>query len=146
MKTIKFIIISSLTLTMGCTSVPKTELQNLPSLIEIIVLDLSQPALNIRVSHRNKTPRLSNKLNCQLAIKDQSPIKFNGISVPDLSTFATETLRVNITQNELPVIPEKQKELPYVLDCYLESENFRTEHIIKKATLFRVPGRLNEFR
>lgn len=127
-------------------SVPRRDLQNLPSLIEIVAVNFSQQALKIRVSHRNKTARTGNQLSCQLAIKDSTAIQFNEIPVPDLTTYAVETLDINLPSSQHDFLNEQSRELPYVLDCFLFSENFRKEHLIKKATLFLVPGTENTYR
>ena len=57
------------------SSVPRNELQNLPALIEIMSIDLADGDLKLRVSHRNNLTRNNNQLNCQLALKDFTPIK-----------------------------------------------------------------------
>ncbi len=145
---IKTITVTLLTLSLlSCTgSVPRRDLQNLPSLVEIVAVNFNQQDLKIRVSHRNKTARVGNQLSCQLAIKDSKPLQFNEIPVPDLTTYAVETLDIKLPTGQQAFLRENNKELPYVLDCFLFSENFRKEHLIKKASLFLVPGTENTYR
>ncbi len=128
------------------SSVPRNELQNLPALIEIMGVDLADGKLKLRVSHRNNLTRKNNQISCQLALKDFTPIKFNNIALPDLTNYAVETLDVNLSPTDLPAVNQSHKEMPYVLDCYLFSDNFREEHLIKKSTLFRVPGSKADYR
>ncbi len=139
------LILLSLALS-NCTPVPKTELHNLPSLIEIVMLDLSSEQLKVRLSHRNRLTRENNQLSCQLAIKERQAIEFNGIPIPDLTTYAVETIDISLINKNLPKAGEKYKQLPYVLDCFLFSENFRKEHVIKKSILYPVPGTKHEYR
>ncbi len=127
-------------------SIPRTELSDLPPLIEIVSLNLSEQQLKLRVSHRNKITRKDNQLSCQLALKDFIPIKFNRVTLPDMTTYAKETIDIKLDQTNLPKVDKQQKGLPYVLDCYIFSENFRDEQIIKKASLFKVPGISGEYR
>ncbi|MCB1583399.1 MAG: hypothetical protein R3E90_14020 [Marinicella sp.] len=136
-----FTIVICLTLLAACgSSVPRKELQNLPSLIEIIALDFNQNKLKLRVSHRNSTAREGNQLSCQLALKDFSPLKVTAINLPDLTNYATETITSEISLNQLTLDPQTHSNLPYVLDCFLFSSNFRKEHIIKKAVVYQTPG------
>jgi len=128
------------------TSVPRNELQNLPVLIEIMGINLSNGELKVRISHRNNLTRKNNQLSCQLALKDLTPIKFNQIPLPDLTNYAVETVDIKLPPLDLPAANKRSKELPYVLDCHLFSENFRQEHVIKKSTLFRVPGSVADYR
>ncbi len=142
-----FICIFSCLALLSCgPGVPRKDLQNLPSLIEIIAINFDQNELKIRVSHRHKTTREGNQLSCQLAIKDYSPITFNEIPVPNLTTYAVETLDISLASDNQDFATEKNHELPYVLDCFLFSDNFRKEHLINKATLYRVPGTINTYR
>ena len=128
------------------SSVPRNELQNLPSLIEIMGINLSDGDLKVRISHRNNLTRINNKLSCQLALKDFTPIKFNELPLPDLTNYAVETMDIKLSTADLPPVNKSSSEMPYVLDCYLFSENFREEHLIKKSTFFRVPGTEAEYR
>ena len=140
-------IVSCLLLMAGCGNpVPRKDLQNLPTLIQIIQLDLQQNEARIRLSHRNRIPRKDNQLSCQLAIKDQPAIQANAISLPDLTTFATETITLPLPLSELQLEPGDQAELPYVLDCFLFSSNFRKEQVITRATLYPVPGTQLQYR
>lgn len=141
MKT-KHLLIYSLAFTLvACgSSVPRKDLQNLPSLIEIVALDFEHNKLKLRISHRNKTARVDNQLSCQLAIKDFKPVKVSAINLPDLTNYATETITTDIALDALALDTAKHKELPYVLDCFLFSSNFRKEHIIKKAITYQTPG------
>lgn len=145
-----YLILILLTLTVvlsNCgSSVPRNELQNLPALIDIISLNLTDGNLKARVSHRNNLTRKNNQFNCQIALKDFNTIKFKDIKLPDLTNYAVETVDIKLPSTELPAIKSSTDELSYVLDCYLFSDNFREEHIIKKATLYKVPGSLAEFR
>ena len=140
------IITTCLVLSSCGSSVPRNELQNLPSLIEIMGIDLADGELKIRISHRNRLTRKNNQLSCQLALKDYTPIKFNQIQLPDLTNYAVETIDIKLSTIDLPVVDSEHKQMPYVLDCYLFSETFREEHLIKKSTLFRVPGSTAEYR
>jgi hypothetical protein len=140
------ITILSLLLSSCGSSIPRNELQNLPSLIEIMAINMDSGELRVRVSHRNNLTKKNNQISCQLALKDLSPIKFNEISLPDLTNYATETVSIMLPQSDLPTVTTRNKEMPYVLDCYLFSENFREEHLIKKSTLFKVPGTNAEYR
>lgn len=138
--------VSSLILT-GCgTSVPRNELQNLPALIEIMAINLVDGKLKVRVSHRNNMTRENNQLSCQLALKDYKPIEFNQIPLPNLTNYAIETVNIRLPLSDLPKSITNVKELPYVLDCYLFSDNFKEERLIKKSTLFQVPGSLADYR
>ena len=130
----------------SCTSVPRNELRNLPSLIEIKSINFTNGLLQLRISHRNSLTRENNQLSCQLTLKNFPPIKFNRISLPDLTNYAIETIDINLTPDKLPSIDQAQKSISYVLDCYMFSENFQEEHIIKKSILFQVPGIKAEFR
>lgn len=145
-KPFTFSLLLGLLLTAGCSSVPRSELQNLPSLIEIVAFQVSEAQLKLRLSHRNKTTRKSNQLSCQLAIKDQPAFAFNAIPVPDMTNYAVETIDIDLHDQTMPVIAKGAAELPYVLDCFLFSENFRTEQILKRATLYLVPGSDHEYR
>lgn len=125
---------------------PRKDLQNLPSLIEIIALDFTQQTIKLRVSHRNRLPKEGNQLSCQLAIKDLAAIKLQPVSLPDLTTFATETVQTHFA-SELPNLNlEHDNALPYVLDCFLFSTTFSKEHIISKSTVYRIPGEENSYR
>lgn len=141
MKT-KYLAALALVLSLsGCgSSVPRKDLQNLPSLIEIISLDFNDNKLKLRISHRNKTAREGNQLSCQLALKDFKALKMNAINLPDLTNYATETVTINIPLHELSLSPAAHRELPYVLDCFLFSTNFRKEQVIKKAVVYQTPG------
>ena len=120
----------------GCAgSIPRNELQNLPSLIEVVLLDVADAQLKVRLTHRNNTPREDIKLSCQLALKDFQAIEFKPIDVPNMTTALTA----------MPTL-DKEANIPYVLDCYLFSSNFKREHLIKRSTLFKVPGTTNQFR
>ncbi len=124
----------------------RKDLQNLPSLIEIVELNLNQNSIKLRVSHRNNLPREQNQLSCQLAIKDQQVIKLPSLNVPDLTTFATETIQATVDFSPLNIGSEPINSLPFVLDCYLSSETFRKEHIITESTIYLVPGKENRYR
>lgn len=125
----------------GCTSsVPHNEFQNLPSVIEIKHINLNNGQLELRVSHRNKETRVNNQISCQLAFKDFPPLTFDEVAIPDLTNYAIETVDINLPPKSLPKINKEIKALPYVLDCYLFSSNFREEHSINKSTLYPVPG------
>jgi len=128
------------------SSVPRNELQNLPSLIEIMGINLTAGDLKIRVSHRNNLTRINNKLNCQLALKDFTPIKISELPLPDLTNYAVETVDIKLSPADLSPANQSSDEIPYVLDCYLFSENFSEEHLIKKSTFFRVPGTEADYR
>ncbi len=146
-KNLKIALTMLLTFSLvGCTSVPKTELQNLPSMVEIVMLNLADAQLKVRVSHRNRTTRENNQLSCKLAIKDHPSVEFNAIPIPDLTTYAVETVEISLADQTLPAADNNHGDLPYVLDCFLFSENFRNEHLVKKATLYPVPGTKAEFR
>lgn len=140
------LLLLAIVLMASCSSAPRTELHNLPSMVEIVSLNLSETHIKIRVSHRNRHTRKNNQLSCQLAIKDHEVIEFNAIPIPDLTTYAVETVNINLSSNELPDSLSDDDELPYALDCFLFSENFRKEHVIKTATLFSVPGTTGEYR
>lgn len=151
MKNKIYLQLSSLTVAtfviLGCTSsVPHSELQDLPSLIEIKNINLNNGQLELRVSHRNKETRMNNQLSCQLALKDFPPIKFNEIPLPDLTNYAVETVGINLSSENLPKTKTVNKTLPYVLDCYLFSSNFREERSIKRSTLYPVPGNQAVYR
>lgn len=135
-----------ITLNSCSTSISRNELQNLPSLIDITGIDLTDGQLKIRVSHRNNKTRLNSKLSCQLALKDHKPIKFKQLPLPDLTNYAVETIDYTFPEDEIPSMAQSNSKLPYVLDCYLFSDNFREEHLIKKATLYKVPGSQGKFR
>ncbi|WP_223789689.1 hypothetical protein [Marinicella meishanensis] len=145
-NTTKLILTALVLSTAGCNSVPRTELQNLPSLIEIVSFQVPEAQLKLRLSHRNKSTRENNQLSCQLAIKDQPAFAFNAIPVPDMTTYAVETLDIDLRDQTMPAIVPGSAELPYVLDCFLFSENFRTEQIVKRAILYLVPGSNDEYR
>lgn len=138
--------ITSFLLSSCTSSVPRSELQNLPSLIEIKGVNLIDGDLKIRVSHRNNLTRKNNQLSCQLALKDFMPFKFNKIPLPDLTNYAVETIDIKLPAVDLPPVNKMTKDMPYVLDCFLFSQNFREEHLIKKSTLFRVPGSQADYR
>ncbi len=125
---------------------PRKDLQNLPSLIEIVALDFEQQSIKLRISHRNRSPRKENQLRCQLAIKDLPSIKLQSITVPDLTTFATETVQSKFAVQPLNLNLKQNQALPYVLDCFLFSSTFSKEHIISKATIYRIPGDKNRYR
>lgn len=151
MQTTKLIQISTAliltSLLSGCgPSIPRTELHDLPPLIEIVALDFNSKQLKARITHRNKNTRENNQLSCQLALKDFEAIRFDSITVPNLTTYAKETVNIDLSDSQFPQLNQLSKELPYVLDCFLFSENFRKEQVIKKATLFQVPGSEYEFR
>ena len=130
----------------GCAgSIPRNELQNLPSLIEVVLLDVADAQLKVRLTHRNNTPREDIKLSCQLALKDFQAIEFKPIDVPNMTSYATETLDLTTALTAMPPL-DKEANIPYVLDCYLFSSNFKREHLIKRSTLFKVPGTTNQFR
>lgn len=145
-------LITAITLTLilllvGCaSSVPRTELQDLRPLVEIVAFDISQQNLKLRVTHRNKTTRENNQLNCQLAIKDLSAIQFDQVTLPDLTNYAKETIDIKWVKPVNFVLSNHPSELPYVLDCYLYAENFRDERVIKKGSLYKVPGTSGEYR
>jgi hypothetical protein len=131
----------------GCGNpAPRQELQNLPSLIQVIRLDFSDNLVRLRVSHRNRTPREGNQLSCQLAIRDQPAIQANAVNLPDLTTYATETITLPMNLTQLDIDHDRVTELPYVLDCHLFSSNFRKEHVITRASLYPVPGSKNSYR
>lgn len=131
----------------GCgPTIPKSELHDLPPLMEIVSLNLNEKQLKLRLTHRNKRIRQNNQLSCQLALKDFTPVRFNQVQLPDLTHYAKETITINIDQKGQLNIKAEPKELAYVLDCYLYSENFRDEQIIKKSTLYKVPGTNDEYR
>ena len=124
MKTMKTtthtLMLSTLLLLSACGNpVPRKDLQNLPTLIQIIQLDLAQNEVRVRISHRNRTTREDNQLSCQLAIKDQPAIQVNAVNVPDLTTFATETIALPLPVSQLQLDQDEASELPYVLDCFL---------------------------
>lgn len=141
-----FIILFCIAITACGAPNPRKDLQNLPSLIEIVALDFNQQVIKLRVSHRNRSAREDNLLSCQLAIKDMSPIKLPTINLPDLTTFATETVQSNFTAGPMNLNLKQNQTLPYVLDCYLTSSTFSREHIISKATIYRIPGEENSYR
>jgi len=146
-KTRYLILLSSCLLITACGNpVPRKDLQNLPTLIQIIQLDLAENEARVRISHRNRTTREGNQLSCQLAIKDQPAIQANAINLPDLTTFATETVVLPLPLTQLQLDADDQSELPYVLDCFLFSSNFRKEQIITRASLFPVPGTTQQYR
>ncbi len=146
LKTSIFIILMALMIS-GCgPSIPRNELHDLPPLMEIVALNVSEMELKLRITHRNKRVRESNQLSCQLALKDFKPIQFDQIPLPNLTHYAKETLTVDINQNSEINFDSKLKELPYVLDCFLHSENFRNEQIVKKSILYQVPGSNYEYR
>lgn len=118
----------------------RTDLQNLPSLVEIVALDFKNNSIKLRVSHRNKTTREGNQLSCQLAIKDYAPISINALNLPNLTNYATETVESQIPLEQLKVALDQHSELPYVLDCFLFSTNFRKEQVIKKSIIYATPG------
>ena len=136
----------SLILSSCGSSVPRNELQNLPALIEIMGINLANGDLRVRISHRNNLTRENNQLSCQLALKDFTAIKFSKIPLPDLTNYAVETIDIKLSPADFPAASLGHKEMSYVLDCYLFSANFREEHLIKKSTLFRVPGSQAEYR
>ncbi|MCX7552976.1 hypothetical protein OS175_03720 [Marinicella sp. S1101] len=126
--------------------VPRSELQDLRPLVEIVAFDISLQNLKLRISHRNKTTRENNQLNCQLAIKDLSAIQFEQVALPDLTNYAKETIDINWEKPANFALSNQPSELPYVLDCYLYAENFRDERVIKKGSLYKVPGTSGEYR
>jgi len=130
----------------GCTPVPRTELQDLPSLVEIVAFNVPQAQLKLRLSHRNKDTRENNQLSCQMAIKDQPAFDFSAIPVPDMTTYAVETIDIDLSGQTMPSGIDGADQLPYVLDCFLFSANFRTEQIVKRGSLFLIPGSENEYR
>ncbi len=140
-------LISGLIILANCSSsVTRKDIQNLPPLVEIVVLDVAQNTLKLRVSHRHQISRKDNKLSCQLAIQDLAPLKIQQTPLPDLTTFATETTDISINTTALSESGKLNKELPYVLDCFLFSENFRKEQVLKKGVLYKVPGSLAAYR
>ncbi|TDR23199.1 hypothetical protein [Marinicella litoralis] len=144
----KAFISTFLLLLLTACGTPNTrkDLQNLPSLIEIVALDLNQQTIKLRISHRNQSPRLDNQLSCQLAVKDFAPITLQALKIPDLTTFATETVQSTFKSTQLNASLKQYKALPYVLDCFLFSSTFMKEHIISKATIYRIPGEQNSYR
>jgi hypothetical protein len=141
-----FVLISVLLITACGSPVPRKDLQNLPTLVQIIQLDLAQNEARVRISHRNRTTREDNQLSCQLAIKDQPAIQANAIDLPDLTSYATETIVLPLPLTQLQLTADDQSEMPYVLDCFLFSSNFRKEQIITRTSLFRVPGSTQKYR
>jgi len=130
----------------SCTSVPRSELQNLPSLIEIKSINFEDGLMQVRISHRNNSTKKNNLLSCQLAFKNFAPIAFNQIPLPDLTNYAVEIIDIKLSSIDLPAVDQVGKEMSYVLDCFVFSENYREEHIIKKSILFLVPGSEAEYR
>jgi hypothetical protein len=126
--------------------VPRKDMQNLPSLIEIVALNLKENSIKLRVSHRNRATRENNQLSCQLAIKDFEPIQLTAIVLPDLTNYATETIETNIAIQQFGQSLQSHQELAYVLDCFLFSSNFRKEHIIKKSFVYQTPGERHLYR
>ena len=143
----KFLLLTSIIILSSCTSsAPRNELQNLPTLVEIIGINLSDGKTKVRVSHRNNVTRENSQLSCQLTLKDFKPIQFNKISLPDMTNFAVETTTITLPKDKLPALSKNNNQMPYALDCQLFSDNFRDEHLIKKAILYPVPGTHGEFR
>lgn len=144
-KFLQLFLFTSLLTACG-SSVPRKDMQNLPSLLEVVALDFENNSIKLRISHRNSTTREDNQLSCQLAIKDFKPIKINALNLPDLTNYATETLEFKITLQQLGLSTEKYEELPYVLDCFLFSTNFKKEHIIQKSVVYQTPGAPHLYR
>jgi hypothetical protein len=128
------------------SSIPRKDLQNLPTLVEIMALDFNTNTVKLRVSHRNRTTREQNQLSCQLAINNQAAVQLTNVSIPDLTTYAVETVEIPIDLSQTLITNEQPKELPYVLDCFLTSINFRKEQIVSKATVYQIPGETHIFR
>jgi len=124
---------------------PRKDLQNLPTLIEIISLNLKTKSIKLRVSHRNRDTRENNQLSCQLTIEGLHNIEITNVAIPDLGAYAIETIEATITSESLN-INTLQKSLPYVLDCYLTSDNFKNEQVIKKAIIYQIPGQTASYR
>ena len=140
------VILAMLILTACSSRVPRKDLQNLPSLIEIKALDFAQNTISLRVSHRNRATREDNQLSCQLSIKDHQTVQFSGLNLPDLTTYAVETVTADLQLQSLEINTKQSNELSYALDCFLFSSNFRTEQIINKAIVYRVPGEPDTYR
>ncbi|MFC3194560.1 hypothetical protein ACFODZ_09960 [Marinicella sediminis] len=145
-KILTLIITTSLVLAACGQRAPRKDLSNLPSLIQIISLDFRQNEVRLRVSHRNRATRMDNQLSCQLAIKDQQAIQINSMTLPDLTTYATETITTQLPLSSLNMDHDDGNELPYVLDCFLFSSNFRKEQVITRASLYPVPGNNGTYR
>lgn len=146
LKFIAFSLILTFMLSSCGPTIPRSELHDLSPLMEVVNLNLNDKQLKLRITHRNKRVREANQLSCQLAIKDNAPVRFKRIQLPDLTHYAKETISIQLEPNSLIKINKNIKELPYVLDCFLYSENFRDEQIIKKANLYKVPGTISEYR
>ena len=144
-KSFSLVVVLSFLITACSGSVPRNELQNLPSLVEVVLLDVADARLKVRLTHRNNTPREDIKLSCQLALKDFNAIEFKPIDVPNMTSYATETLDLITDMAAIPAVYNAAN-IPYVLDCFLFSSNFKREHLIKRSTLFKVPGTNNQFR
>jgi len=140
------ISISCLLLSSCGTPIPRNDLQNLPSLIEIIELNIKQQTINLRISHRNRSPKTENHLSCELSIQDQPSIKLTSIPIPDLTTYATETVQLKFESEPPAVNFGLHNALPYELDCLLSSNTFGKEHIVSKATIYPIPGKENSYR
>ncbi|MCF6301145.1 MAG: hypothetical protein L3J52_08520 [Proteobacteria bacterium] len=144
MKVIIFAL--SLILITSCGGVPRSKKQNLPPTIDIALLDFNQGLIILRVKHRHIKASSENKLSCKISFTDIDEHQFDNQPVPDLTSFATETVSINIESLQKTKHSTTNGSIDYVLACSLSSEEFSTVHLVNRSTLYLVPGENSIYR
>ena len=140
-----FLLLTLTFLTACAPSIPRSELQNLPPLVEIISLDLQDKKITLRVSNRNTTTRKNNVLSCDINIVKLNPIKIESITIPDLTNYAKETINIDLSSS-IGSEHQLSPSMNYELDCQVSSEKFQNVQILKQGKLFKIPGTIAEYR
>jgi len=145
MKTI-IIFVLCLILITSCGGVRKSKKQNLPPTIDIALLDFNQGLIKLRVKHRHIKASTENELSCEISFKNIDEHQFDNQHIPDLTSFATETISVNIESLQKTRHSTTNGSIDYILECSLSSEEFATIHLVNRSTLYLVPGENSIYR
>lgn len=108
---------------------------DLPTLIEVVRLDVGSQQLIIRLSHRQAQVRDASTLQCQLQIDQSKAITLPVLQTPELTSYAREVLAWSIPDSlSIPT----QARIDYDFDCSLRSAKWRDEHFYSRGTLYRL--------